>query len=281
MSIFLNRIALFIVFFALISNCTKEVIRVYNPITDKDKKSHGVVAFGLYAYNQNHKKLLNLFSKDSGSVFAELGMYGVKFSEIVSKDAKKKSLSITPYPIEEPVMAEKVESTQYFEGKTGYLSPFYLLLSLDPAKEYAITSVTYTYQVNCGQNCRRTVTRDFSVEPSKSFNAFPIKTKTGDITFGGILMARVAPTSKDDPYGIADDAPNLSELFAGNKVLVNLESGEEHIKGMESDYLKKLFYGGEVSRKNAEKLFYESLIKAYPEGYWKTVAEKKRAALGD
>ncbi len=90
MSIFLNRIALFIVFFALISNCTKEVIRVYNPITDKDKKSHGVVAFGLYAYNQNHKNLLNLFSKDSGSVFAELGMYGVKFSEIVSKDAKKK-----------------------------------------------------------------------------------------------------------------------------------------------------------------------------------------------
>ncbi|ABJ79694.1 hypothetical protein IQB76_12845 [Leptospira borgpetersenii serovar Hardjo-bovis] len=280
MSIFLNRIV-FIAYFVFVSNCTKEVVRVYNPITDKDKKSYGVMAFGLYAYNQNHKDLLNLFSKDSGTVFAELGMYGVKFSEIVSKDAQKNSLAVSPYPIEGPAMVEKVESTQYLEGKTGYLSPFYLLLSLDPAKEYAITGVTYTYQVNCGQKCRRVVVRDFSVEPSKSFKAFPIKTKAGDITFGGILMARVAPASKDDPYGLSDDVPGLSELFAGNKVLVNLESGEEYIKGMESSYLKKLFYGGEVNQKNAEKLFYENLIKAYPEGYWKTLAEKKRAALGN
>ncbi|MBE8415079.1 hypothetical protein IQA55_04600, partial [Leptospira borgpetersenii serovar Tarassovi] len=69
MSIFLNRIV-FIAYFVFVSNCTKEVVRVYNPITDKDKKSYGVMAFGLYAYNQNHKDLLNLFSKDSGTVFA-------------------------------------------------------------------------------------------------------------------------------------------------------------------------------------------------------------------
>ncbi|EMO28461.1 hypothetical protein LEP1GSC170_0506 [Leptospira interrogans serovar Bataviae str. HAI135] len=89
MSSFLIRIA-FIVFFASVSNCTREVVRVYNPITEKDKKSYGVVAFGLYAYNQNHKPLINLFSKDVGTVFAELGTYGVKFSEIISKDEKQK-----------------------------------------------------------------------------------------------------------------------------------------------------------------------------------------------
>ncbi|EMY78805.1 hypothetical protein LEP1GSC060_2116 [Leptospira weilii serovar Ranarum str. ICFT] len=280
MTSFLNRFVL-VAFFVMLSDCTKDVVRVYNPITDKDKKSYGIMAFGLYAYNQNHKSILNLFGKDSGTVFFDLERRGVKFSEILTKDAKKNPQNISPYPIEEPVMAEKTDSIQYFDGRAGYISPFYLLLSLDPAKEYAITGVTYTYQVSCGQKCRRTVFRDFPVDPSKSFKTFPIKTTAGEITFGGILMARVLPTTKDDPYGIGDDMPNLSDLFAGNKVSVNLEPGEEYIKGMESDSLREFFYGGVVDLKNAEKLFYENLIKAYPEGYWKTLAEKKRAALGN
>ncbi|MCH1912446.1 hypothetical protein L9Z41_10975 [Leptospira noguchii] len=278
MSSFLIRTA-FIVFFASVSNCTREVVRVYNPITEKDKKSYGVVAFGLYVYNQNHKHLINLFSKDVGTVFAELGTYGVKFSEIISKDEKTKTLNVSPYPIEEPAMVEKIESTQYFEGKTGYVSPFYLLLSLDPTKEYAITGVNYTYQISCGQRCRRTVIRNFPIDPAKSFNVFPIKTKAGEITFGGILMGKVTKTTKDDPYGIIDDTPELSEIFSGNKVSINLESGEDYIKGMDSNYLRKLYYGGEANIKNAEKLFYENLIKAYPEGYWKSIAEKKRIEL--
>ncbi|WP_025179271.1 plasminogen-binding receptor Lp30 [Leptospira kirschneri] len=280
MSSFLIRIA-FIVFFTFVSNCTREVVRVYNPVTEKDKKSYGLVAFGLYAYNQNHKPLINLFSKDVGTVFAELGTYGVKFSEIILKDEKTKTLNVNPYPIEEPAMVEKVESTQYFEGKTGYVSPFYLLLSLDPTKEYAITGVNYTYQISCGQRCRRTVIRNFSIDPVKSFKAFPIKTKAGEITFGGILIGKATKTTKEDPYGIIDDTPELSEIFSGNKVSMNLEPGEEYIKGMDSNYLRKLYYGGEVNIKNAEKLFYENLIKVYPEGYWKTLAEKKRAELGE
>lgn len=270
-----------IVFFTSVSNCTKEVVRVYNPVTEKDKKSYGIVAFGLYAYNQNHKPLMNLFSKDVGTVFAELGTYGVKFSEVISKDEKTNTLNVSPYPIEKPTMVEKVETTQYFEGKIGYVSPFYLLLSLDPTKEYVITGVNYTYQIICGQKCRKTVIRNFSIDPTKSFKVFPIKTKAGEITFGGILMGKVTKTTKDDPYGIIDDTPELSEIFSGNKVFINIESGEDYIKGMDSNYLRKLYYSGEVNIKNAEKLFYENLIKAYPEGYWKTLAEKKRAELNN
>ncbi|APY25057.1 Uncharacterized protein LB4E_2367 [Leptospira borgpetersenii str. 4E] len=41
MSIFLNRIV-FIAYFVFVSNCTKEVVRVYNPITDKDKNHMGL-----------------------------------------------------------------------------------------------------------------------------------------------------------------------------------------------------------------------------------------------
>ncbi|PJZ53015.1 plasminogen-binding receptor Lp30 [Leptospira adleri] len=269
--------------FIFFAHCTKEIVRVKNPVSDAEKNSFGVIGFGLYVHNPRHKDLLNLFSKDSGTVFRELGTRGVRFSEILLKDSKNNPKDIRPYPNEDPVTAEKFESTQYYEGKTGYLSPFYLLLSLDPTKEFLITEINYFYQINCGQNCRRIVFRNFPVDPSKSFRAFPIQTKAGEITFGGIVMAKVAPTTPEDPYGISDDTPSLTEIFSGNKVAVQLEPGEEYIKGMDSDSLKHFFYGtgGIVEKKNAEKLFYDILIQSYPNGYWKTIAEKKRAALGN
>ncbi|MBM9498988.1 hypothetical protein JWG44_01805 [Leptospira sp. 201903071] len=270
---------LLLLFFLLVVDCTQEVVRVQNPKSDREKNSFGVIGFGLYVYNQNHKNLFNIFGKDSGTVFHELGTSGVRFSEILRKDSKNNPKDVSPYPDEAPAMVEKVESTQYYEGKTGYLSPFYLLLSFDPSKEYVITGINYLYQISCGQNCRRIVIRNFPVDPSKSFQAFPIKTKAGEISFGGILMARVLPTTPDDPFGILDDTPKLTEIFSGNKVAVHLEPGEEYIKTMESDSLRKYFYGGVVNVKNAEKLFYEILIKAYPEGYWKSLAERKKAAL--
>ncbi|WP_241686778.1 plasminogen-binding receptor Lp30 [Leptospira stimsonii] len=270
---------LLFLFFILVANCTKEIVRVQNPVSDQEKLSYGVIGFGLYVYNPRHQDLLNLFSKDSGTIFHELGTDGVRFSEILLKDSKNIPKDVRRYPNENPVKAEIVESTQYYDGKTGYLSPFYLLLSFDASKEYTITGVNYLYQVTCGQNCRRIVFRNFPLDPSKSFRAFPIKTKAGEIIFGGIMMAKVVPTAQDDPYGISDDTPKLTEIFSGNKVAIQLEPGEEYIKKMESDFLRKYFYGGVVDDKNAEKLFYESIIKAYPQGYWKSLAERKKTAL--
>ncbi|PKA16093.1 plasminogen-binding receptor Lp30 [Leptospira haakeii] len=278
MSNFFNRIALLVVF-AISVNCTQEVIRVHSPANDKDKKNHGVVAFGLYAYNANHKDLLNLFSKDSGRVFEDLGNYGVKFSEIVSKNAAN-TFVLNPYPTEGPVPAEKTGSIQYLESKTGYLSPFYLLLSVDPKKEYLISTITYSYQVSCGQNCQKVVVREFPIEPAKSYKAFPIKVKAGEITFGGVLMGKVVPTKKDDPYGIPDDTAGITEIFSGNKVSLTLEPGDDFIKSMESNDLKKMYYGdNSIDKKGAEKQFYQTLIQSYPNGHWKAQAEKKLQAL--
>ncbi|RHX87169.1 plasminogen-binding receptor Lp30 [Leptospira stimsonii] len=279
MSSFLNRFAI-VMFFVFVSNCTKDVVRVHNPISEKDKKNYGVVAFGLFVHNRNHKDILNLFSKDSGRIFQDLGLDGVKFSEILSKESTKKTpINISPYPIEAPVLMEKEDSIQYLEGKAGYIKPFYLLLSVNPEKEYVITGITYSYDITCGQGCRRPVYRNFSVDPTKSFNSFPIKANAGEITFGGVIMARVVPTHANDPYGIADDFPGITEAFSGKKVAIDLVPGDDFIKDMESDSLRKLFYGGVVDKKNSEKLFYDNLIKSYQDGYWKILAEKKRAIL--
>ncbi|MCG6167146.1 hypothetical protein LFX25_05060 [Leptospira sp. FAT2] len=280
MSKFRNQYLLILLFLLLV-NCSTEVVRVNNPKTDKDKKTYGLVAFGLYVYNEKQTDLLDMFSKDKGRVFNDLGRSGVQFSEIISKDAAKNPVSVNPYPNDSPVLVEKRDSVDYFESKVGYISPFYLLLSVDPTKEYLITRIAYSYEISCGQNCRKTVVQDFPLNLAKSFKAFPIKAKAGEITFGGILMARVFPTMKDDPFGIPDDTAGLTELFSGNKVAISLEPGEEFIQKMNSDELKQFFYGGTVDKKNAEKLFYENLIKTYQEGYWKTLAEKKRAALGN
>lgn len=273
---------LIILLLLLVGNCTTEIVRVSNPKTDIEKKNHGIVAFGLYVYNEKHSNFLDaLFSKDKGMVVGDLGVNGVQFSEVLTKDAAKNPLNVNQYPAESPVIAEKKDSVQYYESKTGFVSPFHLLLSVDPKKEYLITRITYSYVINCGQNCRRTVVRDFPINPSQSFKAFPIKAKAGEITFGGVLMARVLPTMKSDPYGINDDTADLTEIFSGNKVAINLEPGDDYIQKMDSDVMKQYYYGGSVDKKNSEKLLYDTIIKTYPDGYWKTLAEKKRAALGN
>ncbi|MBW0433716.1 hypothetical protein HGB47_08815 [Leptospira yasudae] len=273
---------LIILLLLLVGNCTTEIVRVSSPKTDIEKKNHGIVAFGLYVYNEKHSNFLDaLFSKDKGMVVGDLGVNGVQFSEVLTKDAAKNPLNVNQYPAESPVIAEKKDSVQYYESKTGFVSPFHLLLSVDPKKEYLITRITYSYVINCGQNCRRTVVRDFPINPSQSFKAFPIKAKAGEITFGGVLMARVLPTMKSDPYGINDDTADLTEIFSGNKVAINLEPGDDYIQKMDSDVMKQYYYGGSVDKKNSEKLLYDTIIKTYPDGYWKTLAEKKRAALGN
>ncbi|TGK12263.1 hypothetical protein EHO60_08370 [Leptospira fletcheri] len=275
-----------LVFFAMIANCTSHVIRAYNPTNEKDKKNFGLVAFGFYVYNPEMNGpfgIGKLLSKDSGTVYTYLTSDSIKFSEVILKDGKGNVVTANPYPMEAPTIMEKVGSTQYYEGKKGYIEPFYLLLSVDPKKEYLISRVTYTYQINCGQNCQRTIVRDFPLDSNQSFKSFPIRAKAGEITFGGIIMAKVIRTTKENPYGLIDDAAGITELFSGNKVAIVFEPGEGYIKSMDSNFLRKVFYNDisidKVDKKNAEKLFYEKLSKAYPDGFWKKLAETKQQAF--
>ncbi|MCG9876400.1 MAG: hypothetical protein MH321_16625 [Leptospiraceae bacterium] len=269
-----------LLFTSFLVNCTTNVVRVPSPLTANEKKSHGLVGLGIFANNPNHGVAMSgLFDMDSGSTFTN-GQ--VTFSEVLSKDLKNNSVKISPYGIEEPIALEEVNKIQYLEGKVGYLAPFFVVLTLDPKKEYIISNFTYTYTVNCGQNCTRTVIRNFALDPVKSYKALPISAKGGELKFLGVHMGTIERTTKENPYGIEDDNKGITELFSEIKVAMEIEDAESFIKARKSDTLREVYYNNsEVKKQNAEIKFLDAVIKAYDsnKGYWHELATKKRASI--
>ncbi|NCN08746.1 MAG: hypothetical protein GW938_02755 [Leptospira sp.] len=264
-------------FTMIMVNCTTTVVRIPSPLTESEKKNHGMVGVGLFAYNPEHSN--GLFSSDNGATFAGVS---ATFSEVVSKDLKNGVVKISPYGIEEPVKLEEVDKVQYAESKIGYIQPFFVLLTLEPKKEYVVSNITYTYVVSCGNNCSKTVIRSFPLDPFKSYKALPISAKGGEIKFLGIHMGKVERTLNENVFGIPADNTSITEIFDTIKVAMHLEDAQELIKSRKENYLREYYYlGADPTKENAEKKFLDVVINAYQSvgGYWYELAQKKRSAL--
>lgn len=239
-----------------------------------------MIGFGFFIYSPKEKNIVNVVQSSSGTLYTDLRLDSVQLEEVVNIDDKRKKLTTKPIDSVEPVVIEPEGRARvtYEESYYSRTDNFFVFVSPNPEKKYVITEIAYSFRKSGGKGLMVTVTRRYPVDPYKSFRALPIQSIPGKINFLGTFMGNILETSPNDPYGVEDPNPGLSDVLDRPLVTPNIEPAEKFIGLQRDDGLRDKFYGNyRPTPETMEMHFLNEIVSTYRDSYWEDKARERLA----